>query len=321
MTNETTYQPMTVKIFLQFIRLNAKAASVVPYFMGVLFSIYYFQAFNWVNSLIYLIAQVAIALFVTGFNNVQDYYLAVDLHYRDTYNIIGREHLSPRRSLRLMLGMLATAIILGLVLVSRTNLLLLFMGAAAIGVAIFYTYGPVPFSRFPLGELLSGTVEGFGVFFLAVYVNVATPVLMGFTWAWPHFAIVGNLQHILIMILVGLPNIFLVANIMLADNICDLDQDVRNQRYTVPYYIGKARALKVYDWLALLSYLPVLVSVGLQILPIYQLLVVLALPKIIKNIKTFNAVQVKETTFNTAPQNLMLFQGLQLIALILGIVF
>ena len=115
---------MTFKIFLEFIRLNAKAASGAVFYC-ILFSIYYFHAFNWINSLIYLVAQVAIALFVTGFNNVQDYYLAKDLHYRDTYNIVGREHLSPRRSLNLMLAMLATAIILGLVLVVRTNLLLL----------------------------------------------------------------------------------------------------------------------------------------------------------------------------------------------------
>ncbi|KRO27915.1 1,4-dihydroxy-2-naphthoate polyprenyltransferase [Lactiplantibacillus fabifermentans] len=312
---------MTFKIFLQFIRLNAKAASVVPYFLGILFSIYYFHEFKWANSIIYLIAQVAIALFVTGFNNVQDYYLAKDIHYRDTYNIIGREHLSPRRSLHMMLAMLATAIILGIVLVFRTNLLLLFMGAAAIGVAVFYTYGPIPFSRFPLGELLSGTVEGFGVFFLAVYMNVPTPMLMGFHFNWPYFSLAGNLQNILVMILVGLPNIFLVANIMLADNICDLEQDIRNERYTVPYYIGKDRAIKVYDTLVLLAYIPVIFSVLFQVLPIYQLIVLLSLPIILKNIKTFNAEQVKETTFNTAPQNLMLFQGLQMLALILGIFF
>ena len=244
-----------------------------------------------------------------------------DVYKRQTYNIVGREHLSPRRSLNLMLAMLATAIILGLVLVVRTNLLLLFMGAAAIGVAIFYTYGPVPFSRFPLGELLSGCVEGFGVFFLSVYMNVATPVLAGFKFAWPQFAIVGNLENILVMILVGLPGIFLVANIMLADNISDLQQDIRNERYTVPYYIGHRWSLRVYDTLALLGYLPVLMSVVLQILPIYQLAVLLVLPKILKNIRAFNAVQVKETTFNTAPQNLMMFQGMQLLGLILGIFF
>ncbi len=320
MTNETAYRPMTFKIFLQFIRLNAKAASVVPYFIGILFSIYYFHAFNWVNSLIYLIAQIAIALFVTGFNNVQDYYLAKDIHYRDTYNIVGREHLSPRRSMNMMLAMLATAIILGLVLVFKTNFLLLFMGAAAIGVAVFYTYGPVPFSRFPLGELLSGCVEGFGVFFLSVYMNVATPVLAGFLLDWPHFALVGNLQNILVMILVGMPGIFLVANIMLADNISDLQQDIRNERYTVPYYVGHKRSLQIYDTLALLGYLPVIVSVIIGVLPIYQLLVLLVLPKILKNIRAFNAEQIKETTFNTAPQNLMMFQGMQLLGLIIGII-
>jgi len=223
--------------------------------------------------------------------------------------------------MNMMLAMLATAIILGIVLVFKTNLLLLFMGAAAIGVAVFYTYGPVPFSRFPLGELLSGCVEGFGVFFLSVYMNVATPVLAGFTFDWPSFAVVGNLQNILVMILVGLPGIFLVANIMLADNISDLQQDIRNERYTVPYYIGTKRSLQVYDTLALLGYVPVIISVILQILPIYQLLVLLVLPKILKNIRAFNAEQVKETTFNTAPQNLMMFQGMQLVGLILGIIF
>ncbi|SPE05692.1 hypothetical protein LAP8965_01247 [Lactiplantibacillus plantarum] len=64
-----------------------------------------------------------------------------------------------------------------------------------------------------------------------------------------------------------------------------------------------------------------LMSVVLQILPIYQLAVLLVLPKILKNIRAFNAVQVKETTFNTAPQNLMMFQGMQLLGLILGIFF
>jgi len=65
----------------------------------------------------------------------------------------------------------------------------------------------------------------------------------------------------------------------------------------------------------------VIISVVLQLLPIYQLLVLLVLPKILKNIKAFNAVQIKETTFNTAPQNLMLFQGMQLLGLIIGIIF
>lgn len=61
MNNETTVKPMTFKLFLEFIRLNAKTASAIPFILGLLYSIYYFQSVDWLNSLIYFIAQMAIA--------------------------------------------------------------------------------------------------------------------------------------------------------------------------------------------------------------------------------------------------------------------
>ncbi|MFC6180889.1 UbiA family prenyltransferase [Lactiplantibacillus daowaiensis] len=315
------YRPMTFKLFLEFIRLPTKSASAVPWVMGVLFSWYYFHTVNWLSAGLYLIAQIAVAFFVTGFNNVQDYRLAVDKQYRDTYNIIGREHLSPQHAYHLMWGTLALACGLGLILVWRTNLLLLLMGAVAIAISILYTAGPVPFSRFPIGEGLSGVVEGFGVFFLTVYMSVAPSDLMGLMVTWPQFALVGNLKNCLILGLVGLPNVILVANIMLANNIGDVPQDIKNHRYTLPYYLGHDRAMQLYRVLVFASYVPVLLSVVLRLLPIYQLLTLLALPQLIKNVRLFNQTQVREATFYTAPQNLMLFQGLQMIGLILGLVF
>lgn len=319
MNNETTVKPMTFKLFLEFIRLNAKTASAIPFILGLLYSIYYFQSVDWLNSLIYFIAQMAIAFFVTGFNNVQDYKLAVDQHYRDTYNIIGREHLSPQRALNLMLTFLVVACGLGLILVWRTNLLLLFMGGAGIFVTIFYTFGPIPFSRFPLGELLSGVAEGFGVFFITIYVNVAPERLLGLFFDWPRFMINGNLLTLIILVLVGLPNIFTVANVMFADNMSDLPQDIRNQRYTLPYYLGIKRALWLYDALLYLCFASVTVSAILRLLPPESLLVWLVLPRIRKNSRIFHREQIKETTFETAIQNLMLFQGVQIGALVVAI--
>lgn len=321
MSDQPTYQPMTLKLFLEFIRLPTKSASAVPWVMGVLFSWYYFHTVNWLSAVIYLVAQISVAFFVTGFNNVQDYRLAVDTHYRDTYNIIGREHLSPQHAYRLMWGTLALACGLGLILVLRTNLLLLFMGVIAIAISILYTAGPVPFSRFPVGEFLSGWVEGFGVFFLTIYMSVTPATLMGITISWPAFAVVGNLKNILILLLVGLPNVILVANIMLANNIGDVPQDIKNHRYTLPYYLGHTRAMQLYRGLVFASYVPVVISVGLHLLPIYQLVTLVAIPKLIKNVRLFNQTQVREATFYTAPQNLMLFQGLQMLGLILGLVF
>lgn len=316
---QTATKPMTFKLFLEFIRLNAKTASAVPFILGLLYSIEYFHHVNWGNSVIYFIAQMLVAMFVTGFNNVQDYKLAVDKHYRDTYNIIGREHLSPRFALNLMITFITIACALGIWLIFRTNFMLLFMGGAGIFITIFYTYGPIPFSRFPLGELLSGLAEGFGVFFLTVYMNVPAAKLFGFTFNWPNFHINGNLQWILTIILVALPCILAVANVMFADNMSDLEQDIRNKRYTLPYYLGKKWSLRLYFVIMLSCFVTVILGVILKVLPWSQLIVLLSFPIIWRNLQTFKKVQVKETTFETAIQNHMLFNGLQMIGLLLGI--
>lgn len=319
MSSKSTTKPMTFKLFLEFIRLNAKTASAIPLILGVLYAAYYFHTVNWLNTVIYFIAQMAIAFFVTGFNNVQDYRLAVDLKYRDTANIIGREHLSIRQALRLMLIFLVLACLLGLVLVWRTNLLLLFMGGAGIFVTIFYTYGPLPFSRFPVGECLAGIAEGFGVFFITVYVNVDFNQLLGLFFTWPNFRVSGNLVWLLVLVLVGLPNILTNANVMFADNMSDLQQDIRNRRFTLPYYLGIKRSLWIYDVVMYSCFASVTICVLFRLLPIESLLVWLTFPHIKKNLHIFHQKQIKATTFETAIHNLMLFQGVQMIALALAL--
>lgn len=121
---------------------------------------------------------------------------------------------------------------------------------------------------------------------------------------------------------------------MLADNTCDLKADLQNGRHTLPSYIGVKNSLRLFAYLTLGTYVTVTIAVILRILPIWQLLVFITLPKLIKNVKAFNAKQTKDmtfwvdknnkkhhipTTFDLAPQNLSLFQAMQVIGLILGI--
>lgn len=73
-----SYHRLTWPLFLEFIRLPAKAASMLPLVLGISYAAWAFHKFSWINSLIYAAAQLAIALFVTGFNNVQDYFKAKD---------------------------------------------------------------------------------------------------------------------------------------------------------------------------------------------------------------------------------------------------
>ncbi|WP_125579889.1 UbiA family prenyltransferase [Lacticaseibacillus suibinensis] len=315
---DAPYPKLTWPLFIELIRLPAKLGSFLPFAFGVAYAWYGFHQFNWLNTLIYFIGQMSIALFVTGFNNVQDFYKAKDEHYRQTQNILGREHLAPHRILALMRVFLAVAVGAGLILVWRTNLSLLLIGGAAIFVAIFYTYGPVPLSRIPSGEVLAGMVEGFGTVFIAVFVNIVPqPIMLGFTGN--HFSLSGNLPVILTVLLVALPIVILDGTLMFADNICDLAQDQRNQRYTLPYYLGKKRALRIYPWLPASAYMLIVLAVGLRFLPWLVLLVLLMWPRVRKNIQRFEAVQDKEKTFNTAVANMLLTSGTETILLIVAI--
>ena len=67
--------------------------------------------------------------------------------------------------------MLIIASALGVWLVFRTDLLVLFLGIICFIIGVFYTYGPIPLSRLPLGEIFSGLTMGFGILFLTVYIN------------------------------------------------------------------------------------------------------------------------------------------------------
>ncbi|QBO35973.1 1,4-dihydroxy-2-naphthoate prenyltransferase [Periweissella cryptocerci] len=315
-----TYNRLTPKLFLEFIRIQAKTASMVPVITGTAWAAYYFGHFNLVNTIMYFVAQLMIAMFVTGFNNVQDYKLAVDLHYRDTYNMVGVNHLNPKKLYHLVFWFIGIAAILGLALVFLTNIFIMFVGGAAMLVSILYTYGPIPFSRYPLGEVLSGGVEGMGAFFIAVYVNVPTTETARFVLNWPSLDLNMQFANLLAFVLAAFPLFAYVGNIMFADNMSDVVQDVKNKRYTLPYYLGQKNALTLYGIVAILPFVTTIAAVSLHILPIWDLIVILALPIVIKNIKTFRREQVKETTFLTAIQNLIIFQALTVVGLLVGII-
>ncbi|MDG3061136.1 UbiA family prenyltransferase [Lacticaseibacillus casei] len=315
------YKHLTWPLFLEFIRLPAKAASMLPYALGISYAAWAFQQFSWVNSLLYGLAQLAIALFVTGFNNVQDYFKATDHSYQQQQNIIGREHLSPWGMLALTILMLLVSVVLGLLLVMRTNLSLLVIGAVGVGIAILYTFGPIPLSRLPLGELLAGIVEGFGTFTIAVLINMQAPQPLDLVLGRRTFAFSLNLGWLLQLFIAVLPIVILNAAVMFADNIADLEQDVKNERYTLPYYLGKKRALSWYRLIPFTTFVTLLLGIVTGILPIWSLLVLATWPLVLHNTRTYTASPSKDKTFIFTIRSLLSFGGALLVTLWLGILF
>lgn len=299
---------MTVPVFLEFVEIKTKLASLFPFVLGTLFTLYHFGSINALNTILFFIAMVVFDMATTAINNTMDYVKAKNLVYRDEENILGKAGISVKQAAKIIVSMIAFAALLGLILTARTDLLLLMIGAFCFAIGILYTFGPFPISRMPLGEVASGLTMGFGIFFIAVFVNV------------PAGTLAGSIANLLIILLQSAPLVFSIANIMLANNICDYETDISNHRYTLTFYIGKPVAVRLYAWLYYGAFAATTLSVLFGIYPVWMLFIWAIFPIVQRNINRFKAKQDKATTFDLAIKNLILYHGLEIILLIVSLI-
>lgn len=307
-------------VFFELVEIRTKLASVFPYFIGLLFSSYYFEQINWFNMFLFFIGMFIFDMATTAINNLMDYLKAKDDSYQQLTNIIGRVGLKVSKVRNMIIGMITFSSIIGLWLTFRTSLLLLPMGGLCFLIGIFYTFGPVPLSRMPLGELFSGVTMGFGIFFITLYLNVYDTGFLALKFANGQFMLSGNIKELIVSVWVSIPMMFTIANIMLANNLCDLDQDILNHRYTLPFYIGRQNGVYLFDLLMYSCYFVIVIGVMVGIYHWSMLIILVTFPLVKKNVSQFNEKQEKGTTFSVAIKNLVLFNGAQITGLLLGII-
>lgn len=307
-------------VFFELVEIRTKLASVFPYFIGLLFSSYYFEQINWFNMFLFFIGMFIFDMATTAINNLMDYLKAKDDSYQQLTNIIGRAGLKVSKVRNMIMGMITFSSIIGLWLTFRTSLLLLPMGGLCFLIGIFYTFGPVPLSRMPLGELFSGVTMGFGIFFITLYLNVYDTGFLALKFANGQFMLSGNIKELIVSVWASIPMMFTIANIMLANNLCDLDQDILNHRYTLPFYIGRQNGVYLFDLLMYSCYFVIVIGVMVGIYHWSMLIILVTFPLVKKNVSQFNEKQEKGTTFSVAIKNLVLFNGAQITGLLLGII-
>lgn len=298
---------MKFKTFLELVEMQAKTASILPYFMGILFAWYHYEELHLINLVLFFIAMFLFNMAVDAIDNYMDYKKASKEHnYREEVNVIGREKIPMPLVATLIILMVVVSAGLGLYLVKQTGLPLLYMGLYCYFVGIFYSSGPKPISSMPLGEVFSGFTMGFMIYIISIYVNAYN--VMTF-----------DLRTFLVILFASIPNMFAIANLMLANNISDLEEDRTNERYTLPHYIGKKNALSLFKWLYILAFAALIIAVWLGIYPKMMLFTLVAIPLVRKNTKRFLAKQVKSETFVYAVQNLAAITSLQVLTFALGI--
>ncbi|MDU6524842.1 MAG: prenyltransferase, partial [Enterococcus sp.] len=286
-----------------------KTASVLPFFIGICFSLYNFHKLHLGLVLLFFIAMFLFNMAVDILDNYNDYHHATEIHdYREKTNIIGRENLDLKVVFNLMVGMILLSAIIGVGLSVVVGWPFLLMGLFCYGVGIFYSSGPKPLSSLPLGEFFSGITMGFVITCLCVYLNTYEVLQWNFTT-------VGEL------FLISLPNTLWIANLMLANNICDLEEDEKNNRFTLVHYLGKQRALDLFVGLNIGAFLAILFSVMIGIAPWTMLGTFFVAPFIYQQVRLFLAKQVKRETFICAVRILAVGAAAQVISFALAFLF
>jgi 1,4-dihydroxy-2-naphthoate polyprenyltransferase len=312
---------MKIKAFLKLVEIQTKVASVIPFLTALLYVAYSTRQLNAVNMVIMFFSMLIFDMTVTALNNYFDYKKAEKKHgYNyEVHNSIVQYNLKTSTVKAVIIVMIVLSTVLGLLLVYRTNILTLIMGAACFAIGILYSYGPMPISRTPFGEIFSGLTMGLGVSFITYYVNIFDQNILNVTFTNRNLLISLDVYQIGGIVLVSLPAIFGIANIMLANNICDIEDDFPNKRYTLPIVVGKEKAITLLKILFALAYAAILTAVVLRVLPLYSLLALLTILPVSKNIKLFVANPTKKDTFGAIVGSFVIITVALILTIGLGI--
>ena len=162
--------------------------------------------------------------------------------------------------------------LIGLFLLAQSGPLLWIIGIGGVLVAISYTAGPFPLAYNGLGEIAVAIFMGPAIVVGAYYVMSPT---------------VGE-SRIADLCLISLPIAFMVAAILHANNIRDMDADRAVNKRTLAVVFGIRFARAEYIFLVLGAYVAQMLVTVAGFLPVAALLTLITLPEAFRLIRIFN---------------------------------
>ncbi|HOQ75186.1 MAG TPA: 1,4-dihydroxy-2-naphthoate polyprenyltransferase [Thermoclostridium sp.] len=297
-----------MKAFLKLVEIHTKIASVTPFIWSMVFTGYYFGSIRPDLLLIFFASMISFDMFTTALNNYLDWKRARKKHgYNyEMHNAIVRYGMSERSVVLIITVLFIAAAAFGLLLFLYTDIIVLLLGMACFLTGILYSAGPLPISRTPLGEIFSGFVMGYLLPFIVIYFSISGQKPLALALNDEFFSVLISWRALIPITLALIPTTLLIAGIMLANNICDIDDDIVNKRYTLPVYIGKKPALIVYYLLYIACYLDILAGIVLGYLPVLSLITFVPAIRVFRNLREFSKIQTKKDTFKYAVDNLIL---------------
>lgn len=277
---------MRFKHFWELAEVYTAPLNIFLVLIGASYAQFQFDASLNVPFLIYTLIILSFHVTVNIFNNYMDYKNASEDHqYKQKSNIIGREHLSLTVVFRYFLFFMALSSVLGALLIWMTSIWLMIPGVVGFYIGLFYSAGPRPLNSLPIAETVTALASGYFIPLIALYVLV---------YQEPAFF---NSSVMLNVLLVCLPLVLMMFNNLLANNTCDLEEDIVNHRKTLVYYIGKHRAVRILKFNFIVSFLLLPTLVVFDKAPWSVALLVLILPLLLRKLQPYFTKQDKQKTF------------------------
>jgi 1,4-dihydroxy-2-naphthoate octaprenyltransferase len=225
--------------------------------------------FDLLNFVLALIGALLLQIAANLVNEYADYRRGADEFKEAGQGMTIKQKILPPE--QILLGAILTMVggaLIGLYLVAQSGLLVLWLGIGGVLVVVTYTAGPFPLAYHGLGEVAVGIFMGPGIVLGAYYVMAKTAYAD--------------------LILLSLPIAFMVAAILHANNIRDLEADRAVNKHTLAVIFGRRFARAEYMFLVGATYIAVILLVIVGRMPWPTLIVFLTLPEAAKLIHIFN---------------------------------
>lgn len=229
------------KVWLRAIRVFSFTASITPILVGAAVASY-LGSMDLILTAVMLLASVACHAGSNLANDLYDHQRGIDSENRlGPSGVIQSGMLTAGDVRHGMIAAFVVATGLGLVVVAVGGWPILLLALSALAVAYLYTGGPVPLGYIGLGEV-------------AVFLAMGPAMVAGSA-----YVLTGRLTAI--PLLVSLPVGFLVAAILHANNLRDIEVDRAAGKTTLAAILGRAGGNREYGLLIAAAY------VALSILP------------------------------------------------------
>lgn len=222
MENTKQNHPTTWRTWWKLTRPHTLTAGFVPVFIGTVLAITEGQ-FNLALFLAMLFATLLIQAATNMFNEYYDYKRGLD--HAGSVGIGGtivRDGVAPKTIMKIALGCYLVALIIGIFICSATSWALALVGLISMAFGYLYTGGPIPIAYTPFGELTAGFFMGFEIIAISYFIQTGDVTFEVF--------------------ILSVPASFLIANILMANNIRDFDNDKLSGRKTLAILAGKKGA-------------------------------------------------------------------------------